>query len=180
MKALFLHDASVLLNLLATDHFEAMGASVEWQFAICTAVRDEAKKLRDPTTGEMLPIDIRPFISSGALQVLSLTGSIEQRLFIENAAAVDDGEAMSLAIASCRQLELAMDDKAAIRFAREHFPGLRLWTTPELIKHWSDRVPISADVLSGAIIKIESRARYFPPQSHPLAHWWQSAKGPSE
>jgi len=38
-----------------------MAASMGWQFAICTAVRDEARKLRDPTTGEMLPIDIDPF-----------------------------------------------------------------------------------------------------------------------
>ena len=176
MKDLFLQDSSVLLNLLATDPFEVMAAGMGWRFAICTAVRDEAKKLRDPTTGEMVPIDITPFIRSGVLQVLDLVGSTEQELFIENAARIDDGEAMSLAIAGCRQLELALDDKAAIKFARKQFPKLRLWTTPEIIKHWADKGSLSNDLLREIIIKIESRSRYFPPREHGLAQWWQGAK----
>jgi predicted nucleic acid-binding protein len=176
MKALFLQDASVLLNLLATDHLEVMSADTGWRFAICTAVHVEAKKLRDPSTGDMIPIDIEPLIRSGVLQVLTLSGSDEQTLFIENVASLDDGEAMSLAIASSRRLELAVDDKAAIKFAREHFPEMCLWTTPELIKYWADAVRPPADVLGSVIEKIESRSRYFPPRAHPLAQWWQSAK----
>lgn len=176
MKDLFLQDASVLLNLLATDQLEAMSADTGWRFAICTAVRAEAKKLHDPVTGDMIPIDIEALIRSGVLQVLSLTGSDEQRLFIDNVAFLDDGEAMSLAIASSRHLELAVDDKAAIKFSRDHFPEVCLWTTPDLIKYWADTVQAPADVLGSVIVKIESRSRYFPPRAHPLAQWWQSAK----
>jgi predicted nucleic acid-binding protein len=176
MKDLFLQDSSVLLNLLATDQFEVMAASMDWRFAICTAVRDEAKKLRDPTTGEMIPIDITPLIHSGAIQVLDLVGSTEQYLFIENAVAIDDGEAMSLTIAGCRQLDLAIDDKAAIKFARKRFPKLCLWTTPQIIKQWADKVSLPADALRDVIIKIESRSRYFPPREHGLAPWWHGAK----
>ena len=176
MKGLFLQDASVLLNLLATDRFEAMAAGVGWRFAICSVVRDEAKKLRDPATGELVPIDITPFIQSGVLQVLDLLGSNEQELFIENATRLDDGEAMSLAIAGCRQLDLALDDKAAIKYARKRFPKLCLWTTPEIIKHWADKMCVPEEGLRGVILRIESRARYFPPRDHALASWWQGAK----
>jgi predicted nucleic acid-binding protein len=176
MKAVLLNDASVLLNLLATEQIEAIGASVGWQFAICSAVRDEVKKLRDRETGEMLPVDIAGLVSVGALRVLHLEGDDEEALYVEHASMVDDGEAMSLAIASARQFELAMDDKRARRLARQRYPDLTLWTTPEIVKLWSEKSSTPSSIVRTAVLSIESRARYFPPGSHPLACWWQQAK----
>ena len=42
---------------------------------------------------------------------------------------VDDGEAMSIAIAAIRGLELAIDDKQATNHARRAFPEMKLWTS---------------------------------------------------
>jgi hypothetical protein len=55
---LLLNDASDLLNLLAAECLAAVAAALDWQFIICPLVRDEAKRLRDASTGDMVPVDI--------------------------------------------------------------------------------------------------------------------------
>ena len=81
MKVL-LNDCSVLLNLLAADCLAGIAEATGWQFAICPAVRDEVKKLRDADTGEMVSVDIAPLIASGLLQVLELSGDEELTLYV--------------------------------------------------------------------------------------------------
>src|SRR6266446_2552434 len=101
---LLLNDSPVLLNLLAADCLAEIAVAFRCQFAICPAVRDEAKKLRDPATGDMAPVNIAPMIASGLLQVLELAGEEEQALYVEQSVVVEDGEAMSIAIAASRGL----------------------------------------------------------------------------
>jgi len=173
---LLLHDSSVLLNLLAADCLASISADLDWQLAICSAVRDEVKKLRDIVTGELVPVNITPLIESGLLQVLELAGDEEQMLYIEQAVVVDDGEAMSVAIAASRDLELAIDDKQATNYARRAFPQLKLWTTPEILKHWSETASVPTERLREVIRQIEVRARFFPSKSHVLVAWWHKAK----
>ena len=174
---LLLNDSSVLLNLLAADCLSSIAVATGWQFAICPAVQDETKKLRDPHTGEMAEVDITPHLTSGLLQVLDLSGDEEQTLYVEQSIVVDDGEAMSIAIAAHRQLELAIDDKQATNQTRRTFPQVRIWSTPEILKHWTEISHIDAEVLREAIYRIETRSRYFPSKSHPLAEWWRKSKG---
>jgi hypothetical protein len=176
MKVL-LNDSSALLNLLASDCLASIAVATGWQFAICPAVRDEVKKLRDPHTGEMIEVDLAPLIASGLLQVLELSGQEEQTLYVEQAMVVDDGEAMSIAIAAHRHFELAIDDKQATNHTRRAFPEIRLWSTPAILQHWSDVGGVDWEVLRAAIRLIEMRARYFPGPSHPLADWWRNARG---
>jgi hypothetical protein len=173
---LLLNDSSVLLNLIAGDCLSSIVADTGWQLAICPAVRDEAKKLRDLATGDMVPLDITPLIGSGLLQVLELAGEEEQTLYVEQSVLVDDGEAMSIAIAASRSLELAIDDKQASNHTHRAFPKLKLWTTPEILKHWVETASVPPVKLSEVIRLIEARARYFPFKSHPLKVWWESAK----
>lgn len=174
---LLLNDSSVLLNLLAADCLSSLTAATGWQLAICPAVRDEAKKLRDPQTGEMMEVDLTPHLASGLLQVLELSGDEEQTLYVEQSIVVDDGEAMSIAIAAHRQLELAIDDKQAANHTLRTFPQVRLWSTPEILKHWTEISDVDATVLREMIHLIENRSRYFPSKSHPLADWWRKSKG---
>ncbi len=176
MKIL-LSDSSVLLNLLATDCLASIASATGWQFAICPAVRDEAKKLRDSQNGEMVEVDITPHIGSGLLQVLELSGEEEQTLYVEQSIVVDDGEAMSIAIAAHRHLELAVDDKQAANHARRAFPEIHLWSTPEIVKQWAEAGRVDAKFLRNTIRLIEIRSRYFPSKSHALAEWWRQSKG---
>lgn len=171
-----LNDSSVLLNLLATDYLEQIAADTGWQFAICPAVRDEVKKLRDFQTGEMIDVDLTPYFTSGLLQLLELSDENEEILYIEQSIVVDDGEAMSIAIAANRHLPLAIDDKQASNHARDKFPEIELWGTPSILKRWMELGRVNAATLRGAITLIETRARYFPSRSHALADWWQKFK----
>ncbi|MEO8206578.1 MAG: hypothetical protein ABI615_10390 [Chthoniobacterales bacterium] len=75
-----LNDSSVLLNLLAADCLAQIAVDTGWQFAICPAVRDEVKKLRDFQTGEMVEIDLVSYIASGLLLVLDVFGENEETL----------------------------------------------------------------------------------------------------
>lgn len=171
-----LNDCSVLLNLLAGDCLAELQTSTGWKLAICPAVRNEAIKLRDPQSGELAPLDLEPLFSQNLIEVLELSGQAEQKLYVELSIVVDDGEAMSIAIAGKRGLDLAIDDKKAIRHAAEAFPGMRIWTTPELLKHWCETSTVSEERMSRVIQLIKARANYFPHKSHPLADWWK-AKG---
>lgn len=175
MKVL-LNDCSVLLNLLASDCLAGIAEVTGWQFAICPAVRDEVKKLRDAHTGEMVEVDIAPLIASGLLQILELSGDDEQTLYVEQSIVVDDGEAMSIAIAANRHLELAIDDKQAANHTRRMFPEMRLWSTPDILKLWADLGRVDVGVLQVVVRHIEIRARYFPPRTHALAEWWRTIK----
>ena len=174
---LLLNDSSVLLNLLATNLFSEIATQAGWQFAICPAVLAEVDELRDEHSGELMPVDLSTYISSGLLQVLEISGDEEQTLYVAQAIVVDDGEAMSIAIAAHRHLELAIDDKQAANHTRRAFPEIRLWSTPEILKHWCEDGGADAATLQSAIRLIETRSRYFPAKSHPLATWWQSARG---
>lgn len=176
MKIL-LSDSSVLLNLLATDCLASIAAATGWQFAICSAVPDEAKKLRDIQNGEMVEVDITHHIGSGLLQVLELSGEEEQAFYVEQSIVVDDAEAMSIAIAAHRRLDLAIDDKQAANHARRTFPGIQLWSTPEIVKQWAEAGRVDAKSRRNTIRLIEIRSRYFPPNSHVLAEWWRQSKG---
>jgi predicted nucleic acid-binding protein len=175
MKVL-LNDCSVLMNLLAAECITGIAEVTGWQFAICPAVQDEVKKLRDAQSGEMVPVDIAPLITSGLLQVLELSSDEERTLYVEQSIVVDDGEAMSIAIAASRHLELAIDDKQAANHTKRTFPSIRLWSTPDILKHWEDLGRVNRTILREAIRLIEIRARYFPPKSHPLSSWWQELK----
>ncbi len=171
-----LNDSSVLLNLLAAGCLEIVARATGWQLAICPAVRNEVKRLRDQHTGELVDVDLSPFITAGLLRVLELSGEVEEALYVEQAAVVDDGEAMSIALAASRRLDLAIDDRQARNHAHRIFPEIRLWSTPDILKKWVDAAQIEPSVLREAIRLVEIRARYFPPKTHPLAGWWQASR----
>lgn len=170
-------DTSVLLNLVAADCLSSLCEATGWQIAVCTAVLSETKKLRDVSTGEMILIDLSAMIDAGLLHVMEITGSDEKAIYVDQAAVVDDGEAMSMAIAVCRNLELAIDDRQAANQSKRTFPGLRIWSTPEILKVWAESTDLASGRLAEAIRQIEARARYFPPRSHPLWSWWNEVKG---
>jgi predicted nucleic acid-binding protein len=175
MKVL-ISDTSVLLNLLAANCLDSVVRATGWQFKLCPAVRDEVKKLRDPTTGKVEAVDISSLLERRVLEVIDFTAGDEQARYIDLASTVDDGEAMSIAIAVERDLDLAIDDKQAGNHARRIFPTLRLWTTPEILKAWSEAAAVDSAELQAVILLIESRARYAPAKTHALYGWWQTFK----
>ena len=65
-------------------------------------------------------VDIDDLISRDVIQICNCDNAEEQELFVNLAASLDDGEAMSLAIALSRNWHLATDDKKARRIFKEN------------------------------------------------------------
>jgi predicted nucleic acid-binding protein len=166
-------DACVLINLLASGEVEGILRAANQDSMICSAVESESIYLRteDPKV-PLEPIDLQPLIASGLLTVCYIEGAQEAEYYVDYASALDDGEAMSLAIALSRGFTLATDERKARRlFLDEGSDPLRLTSTPELLRRWA-AAEISSDRLKAALLSIERRARYQPPTTDPDYHWW--------
>lgn len=170
-------DACVLINLLASGEVEGVLRAAARDSFICTAVEGESIYLRtDDPKAPLEHIDLRPLIGSGLLIVCSIEGSTEAELYVDYASALDDGEAMSLAIALSRDLVLATDERKARRLFNEAVgDSARLTSTSELLRCWAEDEGVPTDILKTALLQIEKRARYQPPASDANYQWWADA-----
>ena len=176
MKPLLITDASVLLNLLASEAFEEIAHQCGWRFVICEVVQSEVLALRNAETGEMEPVDLQRLINANLIEVVSLDVATESSCYIEYAALVDDEEAMSLAIAEMRNLAIALDDRRAINVAHGRGIKVPMLTTPEMLHTWHQEHGKDEAKMAAALKNIETRARYIPPKNHPLRQWWQECR----
>jgi hypothetical protein len=114
-------------------------------------------------------VDLRRLTDSGLLKVCSTETSAEESLYVELAAELDDGEALSLALSLSRGFGLATDDRKATRIARER--GIvEIFGTPEILHACPDiNIP-------EAIRLIEYRARFSPALGASLRDWWLKTK----
>ena len=174
-------DTCVLINVLASGEAEGILAAAGGEFLICTAVRNESIYLRSEEPEPSLDrVDISAHIESGLFGVTDLEGEDEQSLYIDYASQLDDGEAMSLAIAYVRDYHIATDDRKARRlFLESGGVEERLISTTELVRRWSERHEIQAAQLSRAVEHIAIRARFYPGTSDPHYPWWSKIWKPS-
>lgn len=167
-------DTSVALNLLATGVGLAVLESLEVNCFICSAVVDETIYIRsdDPTLPhEAVSIDL--WLPSGFVKVISPDGPLEEELYIQFAADLDDGEAMSLAICRARGYAFATDDRKARRIAGQlSLPAVQLLSTSQILHHWAIRTGTVMGELKRILSAIELRARFIPSHDDPLREWW--------
>lgn len=174
-------DTCVLINVLASGEAEGILAAAGGEFLICTAVRDETIYLRSEEPEPSLDrVDISSHIECGLFGLTDLRGEDEQSLYVDYASQLDDGEAMSLAIAYVRDYHIATDDRKARRlFLEGGGADERLISTAELVRRWSERHEIQAAQLSRAVEHIALRARFYPGASDPHYPWWSKIWKPS-
>ena len=170
-------DASCLLNLYATGHMIEIAAALPWQMAVVDYVLEhEALYVRAigayEEQGETAPVDLYPLVEDGLLLVVWLEDLDEEAYFVELAATLDDGEAMTGAIALNRGHSVAIDDRKARRVLGEKAPGMRLVSTLELVQHWAT-VATSQEVIL-VLRAMQHGARYVPWQRDPLYDWWRA------
>ena len=166
-------DASCLLNLYATDRLIEIAAALFWQLAVADYVLEqEALYVRTiEEQEETVPVDLSPLIDKGLLLVLRLGNPSEEASFVELAAVLDDGEAVTGAIALNRGHLVAIDDRKARRVLGEKAPGTRLVSTLDLMRQWGESVPVQE--VRDALRAMQHRARYIPGQRDPLYSWWR-------
>ena len=168
-------DACCLINLCAAGELRNLLTAAGARWYLPSAVRREALFLRveqpDGTVSQE-SVELLPFLESGVLTECHPEPGLELDLYLVLAGRIDDGEAMALAIAKTRGWIVATDDRKAKRLANDL--GVRVWTTPLIMKRWADATKSPRDVVRARLLRIEQCARFSPAAADPLCKWWQS------
>jgi predicted nucleic acid-binding protein len=171
-------DTSVILNLVATGHAEAILQNLQAHCLVSTAAAQEVIYIRADDPAQLAqPVSIDPWIDSKLVAIVSPEGPQEEELYVQFASELDDGEAMSLAICHVRGCILATDDRKARRLARSLTPtAVTVLSTAEILYFWATQTAIDAESLRETIQAVERRARFLPPEGDPFRPWWLSRR----
>jgi hypothetical protein len=166
-------DTCVLINLLATDRIAEIVQVIAPCRLVCPVVSGESLYLRSADAdGQPEPVDLAPFFEANLFTRCAIERNLEEELYVGYSMELDDGEAMSLAIAQSRNLALATDDRKARRVIAENAPALSLLSTPQIVRAWGEgRNPAE---LVAVIRGIHTRARFCPSEADPFAPWWNA------
>ncbi|MDE0633231.1 MAG: hypothetical protein OXH73_17130 [Caldilineaceae bacterium] len=172
-------DANCLLNLYATGRLREIAVVLPYQFWVAgyVAEREVLYILRPGATDagdEKERVDLSSLLEEGLIQLMRLEGPAEEASFVDLAADLDEGEAITGALALHRDCAVATDDRKACRVLGQLIPPITLASTLELLKLWAETVQIPNGELGMVMAEMQSSASYFPGVSDPLYEWWGS------
>lgn len=168
-------DACCAINLYASGRMKEILECIEKVVVIADYVcANEALTIRSFDSNAEEPINLRPFIEAGLLTIASLNSGAEEITFVNFAAEVDDGEAITGTIAFHRDWAVGSDDGAATDTFRRLAPQQQIVTTPELIKHWVDSASPARKAIADTLRAIRHQGKYGPSRDHFLHDWWHS------
>ena len=178
-------DASTLLNLYATGCLSAIALAVQGQLEVAEyVIENEAIYVwQTDSTGnreQAVPVDITPVVSEGLIRVVKLEHPDDQATFVALASLVDDGEAVTAALAARRGCSVATDDRKARRVFGELMPDLPMVSTLDLLKQWAVARQVPGDQLQAAMEKMRRGASFVPSSRDPLFGWWSSVISPGD
>ncbi len=164
-------DACAVLSLYATDRMDDIVRVLHPPVAVADLVAQEALYIRRVIDGELAKerVVLAPLIASGMLGVVQAETDQELLTFIDLAVDLDDGEAMSAALAIHRGWVLVTDDRKAERLLDGR---VQLRSTLDIVKEWAAVREIGADTLRAVLTSIDERG-YRPGKRHPLSEWWE-------
>jgi len=171
-------DACCLMNLYASRHMAEIVATITEKIAVATYVKNEealfvyqASKQDQPAKTEA--VDIDSLVEAGLIRLVELGAEIEKGYFAAlTARRLDDGEAITAAMAINRHWALATDDRRARSILGQEAPQIALISTPQLVKHWADSHHPEPAQVNQAMRDIERRANFLVGKRDPLYNWW--------
>jgi predicted nucleic acid-binding protein len=171
-------DACCLINLFASRQMRAVLETIPKSLSVATYVRDhEVLSIYSGPTNNVQEtselIDLQPFIDDRLLLLVDIETEVEENTYINFAEKLDDGEAITGAIALNRNWAIATDDSASVRLFQNSAPHIALVSTLDLVKYWADTIKPVDDIIREAILNIRVRGKYEPHRTHPLYAWWQ-------
>jgi predicted nucleic acid-binding protein len=182
-RGLVFLDACCLINLFATGRAAEILQALPYRFAVARYVaEEEALQIRSATeTGgsdqakERIALKpmIAELISKGILERVDLATPKEEVEMLYFAAQLDDGEAMTCALAVTRDALVATDDRKAIRVlssSRSQSP--QILRTSELLFSWAEEQGIGEEELVEIVQAIARRGSFFPPKADPHFDRW--------
>jgi hypothetical protein len=171
-------DACCVLNFSASGRLLEILSAIPAQVVVTEVVRQKELKTlqRLKTEDNEAAVQFEIAISKGLLLVTDFESEAEEEAFVNYASSMgDDGESATGAIAVHRSWAIATDDKKAISFFRQEVPQLKIISTLEVIKYWSEQSNLNASELRNVLDAIRVKGRYIPDKDHPLQSWWKSA-----
>jgi hypothetical protein len=128
-----------------------------------------------PDNVQVTAIDLQPFIDNNLLILVDIETEAENITYVNLAEKLDDGEAITGAIALNRNWAIATDDSASVKLFQKSSPRIALVSTLDMVKYWADTTKPADDVIREALLNIRVRGRYEPHRNHPLHEWWQKS-----
>ncbi len=170
-------DACCVINLYASGQMRAILKVIPKNLSIATYVKEnEVLKIYsgplDNVTASYEIIDLQPFIKDKLLILVDIENELEENSYVNFSQKLDDGEAITGAIAINRNWAIATDENKAIKLFQNKAPHIVLVSTLELIKFWVDTTKPDEKVVQEAILNIKIRGRYEPHRNHSLFTWW--------
>ena len=152
-ESLLLLDACCAINLLASGAADEILQALPHEVAVARLVFEREVLYVRAEDGEVpvedegarpeevgVELSLRPLADEGLLHVLEPETHEEHATWVDLALQLDDGEAMTGALAIHRNALLATDDRKAIRVLGQRLPESRILRTSELLKVWADGV----------------------------------------
>jgi predicted nucleic acid-binding protein len=168
-------DACCIINLYASKRIEEILITIPRSVSVAAYVKnEEILKTFDISSDSTEDVDLQSLIDQGILILVDLDLETEAETWVNLASVLDDGEAVTGAIAFHRNWAIATDDRAAIKLFEREAPHLQIITTPELIKYWVDTTEPSPEVINQCLQNILFGASYHPAKKHHLYNWWQT------
>lgn len=180
-QPLLLLDAGPLLNLVAPQRLRPIVAALERPVGVADYVLShEALYVWrvTPTGREREAIDLNPLVADGVITIHTLATDEELATFVSLAALMDDGEAITGALAIHRHAAVATDDAKARRVLRQHAPQVPLVSTMEIVKQWTERTGALPDEVRATLINVAQGATFYPGRRDLLYEWWRGFIGP--
>ncbi len=170
-------DASTLINLYATGRIREIAQAIPYQFMVSQYVLEHETlyiRVQEPGGGLLnQKIELEHLIADDVLKLVDVRGAAEAETLVDLATELEDGEAHTAAIAINRGFMVATDDRKATSLLTQRWSNLRVLSTTQLVKTWSESAEVPKPELRAVFTAIESGARFVPGQSDPLFQWWQ-------
>ncbi len=174
MTAWFL-DACGLINLYASGHLPGLARQQQRPFLLVPNVVREAGwvfERQGQERGARVPIDLGSLQDEGLIEVTEPSAAV-RTVFLQLAAELDDGEAMTIAAAaSLIDAGVVTDDEAAIRYLNT-LKGPAVTSSLALLRTYLHDAELSDQ--QEALINIRVCARYLPGPRHPEIGWWRQS-----
>ncbi|MGD9892623.1 MAG: hypothetical protein AB7R89_21955 [Dehalococcoidia bacterium] len=175
-------DACSLINLCASGQVLRILGEMPMDFGVAEGVTREAlfvlPHVGGNEPGPPEPIDLPSLVVRGLIAMHSIDTAEEATTYVAFAAELDDGEAMTCAIAFHRTFTVVTDDRKAIRVLHWLAPQVTVVSTLDIVRLWSARAGVDSTELRRMLTDIRDRARFVPRLDNPNRPWWDSIMAP--
>jgi predicted nucleic acid-binding protein len=165
-------DACCIINLFASGKMKDILEAIPKNLAVATYVKErEAKVFYE--NKKPIEIDLHPFIVAKLLRLVDIETDVEANLYVNFSERLDDGEAITGAIAINRNWAIATDERKSTTVFRNYEPQIAVVSTLDMVKYWADMQRPSAAIIQDSLSNIRLKGKYEPYKNHPLIDWWR-------